>query len=250
MVSRTKKLVLSAAALLLAMAVLVALLFYFKVIKLNTPSREEYPVWGVDVSEYQGDIDWQLLQTQGVQFAFVKATEGSSYVDPCFATNWAALQETNILFGAYHFFSFDSPAATQAASFVKTVDNCVDMIVPVIDVELYGRHKANPPDADAVRGELAQFVETIRAHYGCYPILYATGQAYERYISGHFSQCPIWIRDVYLWPSLGDDREWTFWQYSDTGRLEGYHGEEKHIDMNVYHSSRNDLEALLLTSAN
>ena len=68
----------------------------------------KYKMNGIDVSRYQGDIDWEIIEGQGIDFAFIKATEGSSHIDPCFEKNWEEAEQTSIFPGAYHFFSFDS----------------------------------------------------------------------------------------------------------------------------------------------
>ena len=81
-----KRILIPLIALILA-GVLLASLFWFGVLKFNNPSRQTYPVRGVDVSVYQGDIDWQILADQNIDFAFIKATEGSSFVDPNFSYN-------------------------------------------------------------------------------------------------------------------------------------------------------------------
>ena len=99
--------VLVSAALILAGTA--ALLIYHGVILLNSPSETEYPVRGVDVSSYQGEIDWGVLSAQDLDFAFIKATEGSSMVDHGFASNFSEAQKCDISVGAYHFFSYDSP---------------------------------------------------------------------------------------------------------------------------------------------
>ena len=74
---------------------------------LNNPSREQYPIRGVDVSHYQGDIDWEVLSRQDIRFAYIKATEGSSHTDERFRENWDHAADTELKVGAYHFFSFD-----------------------------------------------------------------------------------------------------------------------------------------------
>lgn len=71
-------------------------------------------------------------------------------------------------------------------------------------------------------------------HYGKRPIIYTTGEAYNRYVSGSFPEVDIWIRDVWRTPELADGRDWTFWQFSDRHRLDGYQGEERFIDVNVF----------------
>ena len=225
-----------------AILTICAAMFLFGIIRFNTPSPAAYPVRGVDVSEYQGEIDWERLAGQDVQFAFIRATEGSGYTDACFAANWSGVAETDILAGAYHFFSFDSGAATQAANFMAAVPNDAPMLPPVVDVELYGKHKINPPDAETVRRELNEMLTLLEEHYGVKPILYATKSSYSRYLSGHYEEHPIWIREVFFTPGLKDNKQWAFWQYSDKGRLHGYSGEEKYIDLNVYAGSLTELQ--------
>lgn len=118
--------VLVSAALVLAGTA--ALLVYHGVILLNNPSETEYPVRSVDVSSYQGEIDWGVLSAQDLDFAFIKATEGSSMVDPCFACNFSEAQKCDISVGAYHFFSYDSPGVTQAENFIDAVTPFAGML--------------------------------------------------------------------------------------------------------------------------
>ena len=207
----------------------------------NDGRAEQYPIKGVDVSSYQGKIDWPILQKE-LQFAFIKATEGSGFVDPYFKENWNEANETKLRVGAYHFFSFDSSGATQADNFIKAVPVKNTSLPPVIDVEFYADKEKNPPDPANVKKELQAMIGKLKAHYGKNVILYTTVEAYELYIKNDFEQCDIWIRDVFSKPNLPDQREWTFWQYTDRETLEGYLGEEKFIDVNVFHGSKREFE--------
>jgi len=223
----------SFAAVCLAFATL-ALLTWNGMILLNNPSAEKYPVRGVDVSSYQGDIDWPALASQNISFAFIKATEGSTFVDDNFEYNYIQAQKTNLRVGAYHFFSYDSSGKTQADNFIATVKKCENMLPPVIDIELYGDKEKNPPPKSDVRKQLDALIDALETYYEMKPIIYATGKSYSLYISGAYEDYDIWIRDVITTPSLSDSKEWTFWQYTDRMRLNGYEGEEKYIDMNVF----------------
>ncbi|MEG0597860.1 MAG: GH25 family lysozyme, partial [Oscillospiraceae bacterium] len=100
----------------------------------NPPS---YQVFGVDVSSYQGEIHWETLKAQGVQFAFIKATEGSGMTDSQFAASWQSVHQTDILAGAYHFFSYDSSAQDQASNFIAAVPVTENALPPVVDLEFY-----------------------------------------------------------------------------------------------------------------
>ncbi len=206
----------------------------------NIPDPEEFPVMGVDVSRYQGNIDWDTIASQDVTFAFIKATEGSNHQDPCFAYNWKASQESGVYAGAYHFFSFESSGETQAQNFIATVGSLDGALPPVIDLEFYGDYYETPLSKKETRVILDALLSTLENYYGVKPIIYTTTRAYYSYIlGGGYGDYPLWMRDVYMEPSL---MGWTFWQYSDKGRLDGYDGvqtdhTEMYIDLNVYHDS-------------
>lgn len=222
--------------LLLVCALLLILLLWFEgIIIPNAISAKLYPVKGVDVSSYQGKIEWDELQKQDIRFAFIKATEGSNFVDNYFVENWKEAENTTLRIGAYHFFSFDSEGKTQAQNYIQTVPNTKQALPPVIDVEFYGDKDKNPPKRSKVQEELHSMVGMLEKHYGKRVILYTTKEVYELYMKNSFAQCDIWIRDVFTKPTLSDNRNWTFWQYTDRERLEGYSGDEKFIDVNVFY---------------
>lgn len=228
--------------IILSVIYVVAVLWYNGIIWFNTPSEKDYPVRGVDVSSYQGTIDWKKLESQGVSFAFIKATEGSGYTDEYFADNYKNSAETDIRVGAYHFFSFDSPGRTQAENYINAVEKREGMLPPVIDVEYYNGNGSNPPDEDKARQNLHDLISELYEYYGMNPVIYATDVTYNRYIKNHFAENDIWIRSIFTKAELSDGREWTFWQYCNRGRLEGYDGIEKFIDLNVFNGSKEEFE--------
>ncbi|MFC0675781.1 GH25 family lysozyme [Brachybacterium hainanense] len=202
-----------------------------------------YEVRGVDVSSYQGGIDWELLAGDDLEFAYIKATEGSSSVDRRFAASWEGARRTDLLVGAYHFLSFESSGEAQARHVIETVP--ADATLPIaVDVEYYGDYFAHPPSRAEVDAILAPLLEELTAHYGAPPVIYATPAAYDAYIAGAYPDSPIWIRSVVVPPRLSDGRDWTFWQYSHRDRRPGYDGEEPYIDMNVYRGTRAQLTEL------
>ena len=209
--------------------------------KISNPARESYPVRGVDVSSYQGDIDWEVMASHDIQFAFIKATEGSSYVDPYFEKNYSSAKKTNLRIGAYHFFSFESSGKAQAENFCGAVSYIDGMLPPVLDVEYYGNYSSlSDEELENVRSELRICVDEIEKHFGITPVIYATQKSKNEIIGDEFSDCDLWIRSVYL--RVSSDLKWSFWQYSDKQRLDGYNGEEKYIDMNVFNGSLEEFE--------
>ena len=236
--NKTAKITILAVLSVLAIsASILALLFWNGEILINNPDHEKYPVRGVDVSAYQGEIDWLTLASQDIDFAFIKATEGSGFTDKRFAYNHSEALKTNLRVGAYHFFSFESGGATQAENFIKAVPKTENMLPPVVDVEFYGNFSAKNADKDAITSELTIMINVLYEHYGMHPIIYTAEEEYALFIEGGFESNPIWIRGVYSKPQLSDGRVWTFWQFTNRAKLEGYDGEERFIDMNVFNGS-------------
>ena len=228
------------AALATVIGILFAL-FYFGVLHINSPDKDKYPVRGVDVSSYQGEIDWDTLASQEIDFAFIKATEGSSYVDPFFDKNWKNASKTDLRIGAYHFFSFESSGEKQGKLFCDTVKAVDNMLPPVIDVEFYGKFRSESDiDVHAVKTELRKLADVLYAEYGVKPLIYASSETYGAIYEGDFEDCGLWIRSVYS--GVSDGINWTFWQYSNRHRLDGYDGEERYIDMNVFYGSVEDFK--------
>ena len=168
---KSTKIILIIFAIILTIVISVGIMLWNGIIFLNNPSIDEYPVRGVDVSSYQGKIDWKTLSEQDIQFAFIKATEGSSFVDPNFSENYSNAQKTNLRIGAYHFFSYDSSGKTQAENFIKVVPISDNMLPPVVDVEFYSDKEQNPPNSKDVDKELNAFLQEIEKYYKKKPII-------------------------------------------------------------------------------
>lgn len=243
-----KKRIVQVVMLLMMMVVVMGSLFIQKKIRITPKLAGKFEMTGVDVSHYQGTIDWAELAGQDLDFAFIKATEGSGHIDECFYDNWQEAEKTALRIGAYHFFSFDSDGESQAEAYIDTVGSLNGKIAPAVDVEFYGDKADNPPPKDEVVKQLGAMLRELEEHYQAKPIIYTTYKAYDAYIKGEFEEYPLWIRNVYYQPlfSLGD--RWVFWQYTDTAVLEGYEGTEQYIDMNVFRGTEEELKNLLVQS--
>lgn len=235
-----KKIVIIIISVLMIISLTFGFLIYKRIIILSNPKSLGYTIKGVDVSEYQGQIDWNVLSNEGIQFAFIKATEGSSYVDPCFFDNLNNVLDTNLRIGMYHFFSFESSGKTQAENFINTVPLIENSLPNVVDVELYGNFKDNPLDVQSVVVQLDEMLKTLENHYHSKPIIYTTKITYNLYIKDNFPEYSIWLRDVYFNHNVKLVPNVDFWQYSCTETLDGYNGDEQFIDMNVFCGSQED----------
>lgn len=224
--------------LMIAVAGFLSLL-YLRKLTWNHYFASQYSVQGADVSYYQGEIDWEILSKQ-IDFAFIKATEGSYHVDVRFDENRQKALDSGLAFGAYHFFSFESSGRTQAENYIATVGKWEGMLRPVIDVEYYSTTEEIAA-TEEIRKELQEMLTVLEEYYGCKPIIYATQSSYFTILQGKFKDYPLWIRNVYFKP-LVPGKRWIFWQYEDSAVLDGYYGEQDKIDLNVFYGRMDELE--------
>jgi lysozyme len=200
---------------------------------------DRYEVSGIDVSHYQGAIEWDELAADGHDFAFIKATEGKELKDKAFFVNWTLAGKTGMRRGAYHFFRPEVKAEQQARNFFAAVQLVPGDLPPVIDVENRGKLSAKQ-----LVTRVTRLAEMMEIHYGVKPILYTGQNFYNRFLAGQFDDYPLWLAryDVDE-PVTVCGRPYTFWQYTDRGRLPGIHG---NVDRNVFMGSHLDLAMLCL----
>ena len=234
-----KRRILFAALAVALMAGAVFALYCAGLIELNRPNAARYPVRGIDVSHHQGKVDWARVAASGVAFAYLKASEGTDWRDRRFAENWSGAGRAGLARGAYHFFTFCAPGAAQAANFLAAAPPATGALPPVADVEFVGNCKAWS-SLDDVRAELHAFLAEVERAWGVAPILYLTSEARERIVRGQLERSPLWIRSVWFAPD--DDLAWTFWQYSETGRVPGVSGR---VDLNVFAGSAEEFRSRL-----
>ena len=181
-----------------------------------------YSIVGIDVSHHNGEIDWHLLQAQGISFVYIKATEGGSHIDRRFVQNYKKAKENNILAGAYHFFRFYEPVKEQLKHFSSVASNVSGDLLPMIDVE-HSRinYKPSGKERRAVIARLREFEKGLQQLYGVKPIIYTNKQCYSLYIKDNFPQNKLWICDLSSEPNDNLYPNWVVWQYSHRGRLHG-----------------------------
>ncbi len=202
-------------------------------------SPRKLAVHGVDVSRWQGEIDWNTLRTQGANFVYIKATDGGDHLDPMFRKNWRAAQQAGLKHGAYHFFYWCRTAGEQADWFIRNVPKEAGALPPVIDVEWNGESSCKRrPSREQVLAKMQVFMDRLEKHYGQRPIVYTAPDFYRDNLSGELLNYPFWLRAVAQHPSkVYPGRKWLFWQYSGSGVS---HGVDGRIDLNAFHGSEQD----------
>ncbi|MGR6468487.1 glycoside hydrolase family 25 protein [Rhizobium sp. PAMB 3182] len=207
-----------------------------KPINFGKRSPHKHAVHGVDVSRWQGNIDWPKLRTQGANFAYIKATDGGDHLDPMFKTNWRNAKAAGLKRGAYHFFYWCRTAGEQADWFIRNVPRDPDALPPVIDVEWNHQSSCKRrPSPEKIREKMQVFMDMLERHYGKRPVIYTAPDFYQDNLQGAFKSHPFWLRSVAAHPSkVYPGRDWIFWQYSGSGLS---HGVDGRIDLNAFHGS-------------
>lgn len=202
-----------------------------------------FRVHGIDISHYQGEIDWPLLARQRdsrfpLQFVFLKATEGGDHSDETFAANFEAARRNGFVRGAYHYFIPRTDARKQADFFIRKVQLQKGDLPPVLDVETTsGKNKAD------LQRAVKTWLDCVERHYGVKPILYASYKFKLRYLNDSiFNKYPYWIAHYYV-DSVRYEGPWHFWQHTDVGAIPGIEG---NVDLNVFNGSRAALDSLCL----
>ena len=201
-----------------------------------------YQVHGIDVSHYQGDINWKMLEQtrQGqfpIHFIFMKATEGGDYSDDRFTANFDSARAHGFIRGAYHFYNPKTDANKQADFFIQSVKLEPGDLPPVLDIEKKGK------DMKKLQSDLKLWLRKVENHYGVKPIIYASYKFKTRYLNDSvFNTYPYWIAHYYV-DSVRYEGDWKFWQHTDVGTLPGI---EEKVDLNVFNGSSTDLQKLLL----
>lgn len=189
---------------------------------------------GIDVSNHNGVIDWQKVKASGVEFVFIKATEGGDWVDATFAANRKGARAAGLTVGYYHFFRPSTKVDLQVANFAGVVGELEkDALRPVLDVEDPRLWKDF-----SIKDRIAMILDwcqKVKARLGVTPMLYGSPNfidtvlenapelaAYDLWIANYNVQAPIVPKP---WS------KWTFWQHTDKGSVAGISG---NVDLNWF----------------
>ncbi|WP_379089831.1 glycoside hydrolase family 25 protein [Pedobacter sp. UC225_65] len=204
---------------------------------------KKYTIHGIDVSYYQGKIDWQKVKAMkedgvAVDFAFIKATEGVLNVDPYFQRNWREAPKAGLKVGAYHFFRPKRSGLWQANFFLQTVNIEKGDLPPVVDIE-----SLDGVSPDKMRKELNAFIIQIEVKTKVRPIIYSGLKFYQDHLMGYYEGYPFWVAH-YHQPKLKiPSNAWKFWQHSDKARINGINHV---VDFNAFNGDSLQFQQLLV----
>jgi lysozyme len=192
---------------------------------------------GLDVSEYQGEIDWDLVEDfeneYPIEFVFIRATAGNDREDQQFDENWLAAKNRKMIRGAYHYYRPNENSLEQAKLFIKTVQLRKGDLPPVLDIEKLPKGQS----LDSLKVGLRRWLNIVEAHYKVKPIIYTGEKYYDDFLKEDFSDYLFWIANYNFYREKIEG-DWLFWQFTEKASVSGIKG---NVDVNIFNG---DVEQL------
>jgi lysozyme len=186
--------------------------------------------YGIDVSAHQDFIHWRQVASDGITFAYIKATEGGDFTDDRFGENWRGAREAGLDQGAYHYFTLCTPGDEQARHFLDVAPPDSQALAPAVDLELAGNCIARPSPAE-VKEQLGVFIRLVEEAWGREIILYVGEDFEQAYPVRQELDRPLWVRRFLLRPDVDG---WLIWQLHGYARVDGIDGG---VDLDVMRAS-------------
>ena len=202
-------------------------------------------VRGIDVSKWQGTVDWKAVRAAGVRFAFVRVSDGTTVLDPSFAREWQAAREAGVMRGAYQYFRPEEDPVEQADLLLATMGALrAGDLPPALDLELSGEVEPR----ELVR-RVARWVARVRRATGVKPIVYTSAQNWVALAgnSRRFRSHALWVahHDAECPNTPSGWRRWTFHQRSKQAAIAGIAGP---VDENQFRGSLRALRRMTVRS--
>ncbi len=173
---------------------------------------------GIDVSNYQKDINWEATaKDKNIKYVYIKATEGASHKQHRYRRNLENARKHGIKVGSYHFMRTSSSIQSQFNNFISLVKREEQDLVPLLDVETRAGWTIKQ-----LQDSVLKFVRMLERHYGCKPMIYTSSSYFNDYLGEKFAGYPLFIaRYSKTEPTVNFGAKWILWQFSDRGRIEG-----------------------------
>lgn len=203
-------------------------------------TQNQGEVSGVDLSKWQGDVDFPKIKLSGKTFTFIKATQGATDIDPNYMGNLSKSRAAGLATGSYHFYMTDDDPSAQFSNFAHHVTIKPGDLPPVIDIETFSKNTL--PDTAA---KLTSFIHMVEEKYGVKPILYSGEHFANQYLE-NFGEYPLWLAEY------NSDKEpalprgwsrWTIWQHTQNGSVAGVSG---HVDLDRFNGGIQQFQRLVI----
>ena len=205
-------------------------------------SKHKNKAIGIDISEYQGNINWQKLklidEVYEINFILVRATAGNDRVDSQFVNNWENAKTKKIIRGAYHYYRPNENSLKQANFFIKTVKLQKGDLPPVLDIEKLPKNQS----LDSLKVGLKRWLLRVENYYGVKPIIYSGDKYFTNFLEKQFSGYTFWIANYSIFDET-INKNWRFWQFSENAIVDGIEG---NVDLNIFNGTKTQLKFLTI----
>ena len=200
--------------------------------------KNEAKAIGIDVSEYQGDIEWGAVETLDndykISFVFIRATVGDDRLDKRFKENWLKAKENQLIRGAYHYYRPNENSLEQAELFIKTVTLQKGDLPPVLDIEKLPENQS----IERLKIGLRRWLIAVEEHYKVKPIIYTGESYYDDFLKEEFSDYLFWIANYNFYREKLEE-DWLFWQFTEKATVSGING---NVDVNIFNGDLQQLQ--------
>ena len=178
-------------------------------------------IHGIDISHYQGNVFWEIIgDNTNMAYVYLKASEGGDRIDEKFEHNIQLAHQYGLKVGAYHFFRPRTDLSKQLVNFMAQCHPKEQDLVPMIDIETKGG-LSNEEFCDS----LLKFIKLVETAYRQKPLLYTFTNFYNQNLIGKIDGYPLMVAQyTQREPVLADGRDFTMWQYTGKGRINGING--------------------------
>lgn len=236
---------------------------------LGAESTQAQKPLGIDVSQFQRDINWSQVYAGGRVFAFIRASHGAIQ-DTKFLSNMAGATGAGVVAGAYHYAvpvydaAYGMPGAdpeTEATRFLNMARDYIrpGYLRPVLDIELGGGQV--PVGANNLANWCNAWIDAVERQTGVEAIVYCNSYYARNYLRNGYPSLAtktLWIANwthpsnpQTAYPTAGTDiwPTWQFWQYSNNGNS-GYHsvpGVPTRVDLNIFNGTYAQLQNYVIS---
>lgn len=211
------------------------------------PTEVKGPVLGIDVSHFQGEVEWKKIRKAGITFTYAKATQGENYHDPKFPANWKGAQKAGLYRGAYHFYMVGQDPVQQALSFINRIGTLEKGdLPPMLDLEQACIPKGHRMETEVFQQNVKKWLDQVEKELGMRPIIYTNRPFANDYLDHpDFSRYKLWMAEYGVrkprLPKTWSKAGWTIWQRSPKGAVEGEVG---NVDHDILNGSLENLQKL------
>jgi lysozyme len=198
--------------------------------------------FGIDISEYQGNINWNELEKIEdevlIDYIIIRASAGIDKLDSKFKENWKKATHYNFIKGAYHYYRPNENSIEQANNFIKHVKLNKGDFPPILDIEKLPKTQS----IDSLKVGLKRWLNKVENHYGIKPIIYSGESYYNNFLHEEFKDYQFWIANYNL-DQTSHYKDCIMWQFSEKGSVNGI---KNPVDLNVLNGNKSKLMNILI----